>query len=179
MFHGPLVRVEVTRTHLELLNASALQPSRAPSGPVRLEWTAPITPARYRLLYSAVGQRWHWGDRLTWSDVELQHYLASPAIQVWVLQVEATDAGFFELKLHHEGHAEIMYFGLSQKFIGCGLGGWMLTRAAQESFALGATRVILNTCTLDAPQALPNYIARGFKVIREERYETDIPGVEP
>jgi hypothetical protein len=45
----------------------------------------------------------------------------------------------------------------------------------EESFALGGTRVILNTCTLDAPQALPNYLARGFAITREERYSVDVP----
>jgi hypothetical protein len=35
--------------------------------------------------------------------------------------------------------------------------------------------VILNTCTLDAPQALPNYLARGFAITREERYSVDVP----
>jgi hypothetical protein len=51
----------------------------------------------------------------------------------------------------------------------------MLTRAVEEAFALGGTRVILNTCTLDAPQALPNYLARGFAITREEQYWVDVP----
>jgi hypothetical protein len=51
----------------------------------------------------------------------------------------------------------------------------VLTRAAQEAFALDAARVILNTCTLDAPQALPNYLARGFTIVREDQYLLDLP----
>jgi hypothetical protein len=51
----------------------------------------------------------------------------------------------------------------------------MLTRAVEEAFALGTRRVVLNTCTLDAPQALPNYLARGFTIVREERYFLDVP----
>ena len=70
---------------------------------------------------------------------------------------------------------EIVYFGLIGRYFGRGLGGWMLTRAVEEAFALGATRVILNTCTLDAPQALPNYLARGFVIMREERYTASAP----
>jgi hypothetical protein len=34
---------------------------------------------------------------------------------------------------------------------------------------------MLNTCTLDAPQALPNYLARGFTITREERYSVEVP----
>jgi len=36
-------------------------------------------------------------------------------------------------------------------------------------------RVWLHTCTLDDPAALPNYVARGFRPFREERYEADLP----
>jgi hypothetical protein len=35
--------------------------------------------------------------------------------------------------------------------------------------------VILNTCTLDSPRALPNYLARGFTIVREDRYVTTLP----
>ena len=43
--------------------------------------------------------------------------------------------------------------------------------------ALGATRIVLNTCTLDAPQALPNYLARGFTIVSEDQYLLDVPEV--
>jgi GNAT superfamily N-acetyltransferase len=68
-----------------------------------------------------------------------------------------------------------MYFGLAPPFIGRGMGGWLLTRAVQEAFALDASRILLNTCTLDAPQALPNYLARGFTIVSEEQYLLDVP----
>ena len=35
--------------------------------------------------------------------------------------------------------------------------------------------MVLNTCTLDAPQALPNYLARGFTIVSEEQYLLDVP----
>jgi hypothetical protein len=36
-------------------------------------------------------------------------------------------------------------------------------------------RVWLHTCTLDHPAALPNYLKRGFRPIREEVYTTLLP----
>jgi hypothetical protein len=51
----------------------------------------------------------------------------------------------------------------------------MLTRAADEAWALGANRVWLHTCTLDSPHALPNYKARGFEEFRRERYVAQLP----
>ena len=69
---------------------------------------------------------------------------------------------------------EILYFGLVPEAIGHGLGGFLLARTVEQAWALGAERVVLNTCTLDAPQALPNYEARGFVRVREEWYEAEI-----
>ena len=84
-------------------------------------------------------------------------------------------AGFFELERMNDHSVEISYFGLLPAFIGRGLGKAMLTRAADEAWALGASRVWLHTCTLDAPNALPNYKARGFQEFETHRYIADIP----
>jgi GNAT superfamily N-acetyltransferase len=165
---------EVHRTHLELSSRDKLRPARVPEGAATITRRDGISVAEYLEMYSRIGAPWHWRDRLAWSADELQRYLASPAVHVYTLEVDGANAGFFELRVHAGRIVEVMYFGLDQRFIGRGLGGWLLTRAAEESFSLGA-RVILNTCTLDAPQALPNYLARGFVITREEKYTADIP----
>jgi GNAT superfamily N-acetyltransferase len=94
---------------------------------------------------------------------------------VWSQNLGGATAGYFELQRHHDGTVELMYFGLVESFIGRGLGGWLLTRAVEESFAIGARRMSLNTCTLDSPRALPNYLARGFTIVREDRYTASVP----
>lgn len=165
----------VVRTHLELRTPAALRPARAPEHGVTLHRRSPIGAPQYRDIYALVGSRWLWRDRLVWTDEELDGYLASRNVHVWILYVDGQVAGYFELQHHPNAAVEVMYFGLAEQYIGRGLGGWMLTRAVEESFALGGTRVILNTCTLDAPQALPNYLARGFTITREERYSVDVP----
>lgn len=168
-------RVAVRRTYLELRSLGELRPGRPPSEPVELRHRFPIEPADYLELYTLVGERWLWRDRLAWTGEELQRYLASPDVRVWSAHVRGHTAGYFELKRHPDRTVEVMYFGLAPAFIGRGLGGWLLTRAAHEAFALDAARVILNTCTLDAPQALPNYLARGFTIVREDQYLLDVP----
>jgi hypothetical protein len=40
---------------------------------------------------------------------------------------------------------------------------------------MGAQRVWVHTCTLDHPQALPNYLARGFQIFRVEEASEDLP----
>jgi RimJ/RimL family protein N-acetyltransferase len=167
-------RIEVVRTHLELSDLTALRRAPAPDDSVRLVRRRDLDPQQYRELYLAVGERWHWRDRLSWTNDELAFYLSLPDVHVFTLHLGDETAGFFELQRHQDARVEIMYFGLVSAFIGRGLGGWMLTRAVEEAFALRARRVVLNTCTLDAPQALPNYLARGFVIVREESYPVEI-----
>jgi GNAT superfamily N-acetyltransferase len=121
-------------------------------------------------LYRDVGRAWHWRDRDSWSDEQLSDVLASADVAVWECLVGDDSAGFFELARHDDGSVEIAYFGLIDRFFGHGIGGAMLTRAAREAWAMNANRVWLHTCTLDSPQALPNYKARGFTEFNQETY---------
>lgn len=167
--------MSVRRTHLELRRPDELRPGRPPTESIDLALCRPITPADYLSLYTLVGELWLWRDRLIWSEAELQRYLDSPDVHIWTANLAGTTAGYFELRQHPDRSVEVMYFGLAPAFIGRGMGGWLLTRAAQEAFALGASRIVLNTCTLDAPHALPNYLARGFRIVSEDQYLLDVP----
>ena len=170
----PTRLVDVVRTHLEMGELTSLRPEgRTPPHTVTLTRER-LNAARYRALYSAVGAQWHWRDRLLLSEKELSTYLASPHVHVWVLRSNQQEAGYFELQRYADGRVEIMYFGLLHEYIGRGLGGWLLTRAVEEAFALNASRVTLHTCTLDGTAALPNYLARGFVIVREETYVEEI-----
>jgi GNAT superfamily N-acetyltransferase len=168
-------RVSVRRTHLELRRLDELRPGRPPTEPVELVLRRPISAVEYLELYALVGELWLWRDRLVWSGSELERYLTSPDVHVWSAHVRGATAGYFELRQHADRSVELMYFGLAPSFIGRGLGGWLLTCAAQEAFALGASCIRLNTCTLDAPQALPNYLARGFAIVSQDQYLLDVP----
>ena len=166
------------RTHLEMRALSALRPTIKPLGDYKLQRER-LSPRVYRALYLAVGAEWLWRDRLVLDDEELDAYFASPNVQLWVLRVAGEAAGYFELQRHAEGRVEIVYFGLVARYFGRGLGGWMLTRAVEEAFAFGATILTLHTCTLDSPQALPNYLARGLVIAREEEYEVEPGDLNP
>ena len=168
-------RVSVRRTHLELRASDRFRPARVPAESVEVALRRPISPIEYLELYTLVGELWLWRDRLVWSRDELERYLASPDVHVWTARVRGATAGYFELRRHADGSVEVMYFGLAPPFMGRGIGGWLLTRAVEEAFGLGASRIVLNTCTLDAPQALPNYLARGFTIVREDQYLLDVP----
>jgi GNAT superfamily N-acetyltransferase len=162
--------IEVVRTYLELRSLEQLRPARFDDPAVRVVRRDSIDTADYRRLYDAVGAPWHWTDRRAWSDERLARHLSRDVISVFECLVGDDGAGFFELERHPDGAVEIAYFGLAQAFIGRGLGKALLTRAVEEAFALGATRVWLHTCTLDSPHALPNYRSRGFTPFNRETY---------
>lgn len=168
-------RVPVLRTYLELRDPAALRPGPAPAADVRVERAREGAPALLRWLYAEVGRAYHWRDRLGWSDDEWRARALDPAVSLHLLSVAGEPAGYFELQKHGDGAVEIAYFGLRPAFHGRGLGRALLTAAAEAAWERGATRVWLHTCTLDDPAALPNYLARGFRPFREERYEVDLP----
>ncbi len=159
-----------TRTYLEMRQPSELLPAPLPSGAGVHRVETP-SPALWRHLYTEVGRAYRWVDRLVWSDEEIEAYLSDPAIQLWVLTIGDETAGYFELRRYPDQAIEIAYFGLLPTFVGRGLGKGLLTAAATEAWRAGATRVWMHTSTLDHPAALPNYLARGFKVFKQELYD--------
>jgi ribosomal protein S18 acetylase RimI-like enzyme len=169
----------VHRVYLELREPSELRPARASDLGACIERLDPCPADVYRALYRDVGERWHWRDRLAWSDDQLAQHLARDEVTVFVARAGKDVAGYFELEKHGDGSVEIAYFGLRPEFFGHGLGGELLTRAVEEAWRIGARRVWLHTCSLDSPRALPNYRARGFRPFKEESYTTDVPVASP
>jgi ribosomal protein S18 acetylase RimI-like enzyme len=160
-----------TRTYLEMRSPADLRPAAPPRELPRIEPVRGCPPAFWRFLYTEVGRKYHWVDRLGWTDEEIRKYLADPALCLYVMWVGGAPAGYFELRREPDGAVEIVYFGLLDEFTGRRLGAYMLTEAAKTAWAEGASRVWLHTNTLDHPAALPNYLKRGFCVTRTERYE--------
>lgn len=163
----------VTRTYLELRSPEELRPVALPDPAPRLECVGECQPSFYRYLYTEVGRAFHWVDRLGWTDAEIQRHLARPGLSLWLLTWEGAPAGWFELARQDDGSIEIAYFGLLPDYIGRGWGKHLLAEAVRTAWAEHPTRVWLHTCTLDHPAALPNYLARGFRVVRREEYWID------
>ncbi len=167
--------VSVTRTYLEMTEPSDLRPARLPDPAPRIERVGECPVSFFRYLYAEVGRAYHWTDRLGWSDETVRRHLDDPAVSLWVSSWEAAPAGYFELRREGDGAVEIVYFGLLPEYVGRGWGKFLLTEAARTAWSLDAARVWLHTCTLDHPAALPNYLRRGFRPVREEVYTADVP----
>jgi GNAT superfamily N-acetyltransferase len=161
---------QAVRTYLEMTDPSALQAASDPPAHAILDRVEQCAPALWRHLYTEVGREYHWVDRLAWTDAEITRYLGDPALELWVLRVREETAGYFELRRHDDGAVEIAYFGLLPAFTGQGHGRFMLTKAVERAWALGALRVWLHTSSLDHSSALSNYLARGFSIWKQETY---------
>jgi GNAT superfamily N-acetyltransferase len=155
---------------MELSRNDAHKPDRLSDERAQVERVTNCPASFYRYLYSEVGRFYHWIDRLMWRDEEIDAHLARPEIKLWAMYVDGAPAGYFELERHNDGSIEIAYFGLLPELIGRGLGKLLLAEAINCAWDEGAARVWLHTCTLDDPAAMANYIKRGFKPFKQEKY---------
>lgn len=168
------MNIEVTRTYLQLARPEDLNPARVDDPRIRIDRVAECPASFGRYLYREVGRFYHWIDRLPWTDEQIRAHYAREEVTLWVMYCEGAPAGYFELERHEDGSIEIAYFGLIQEFLGRGLGKHLLTAAAEQAWSDGANRVWLHTCTLDDAAALPNYLKRGFKPFKQEKYNAEI-----
>ncbi|MCW3010201.1 MAG: putative GCN5-related N-acetyltransferase, partial [Solirubrobacterales bacterium] len=122
-------------------------------------------PGTSERLYRAVGADWTWTDRLHWGPERWAAWEAG--VETHVARAGGEEAGYVELDPSVPGSCEIAYFGLLPAFHGRGLGGALLTHGLRRALEL-APRVWVRTCSLDGPQALANYEARGLEVFRTE-----------
>lgn len=169
---------EVTIWDLEMASAGQLRPGRAPDvDPVLLVAEQPA-PELCRFFYQLVGGPWHWVDHLPWSLERWVAWCERPGFHLVTCWVDGVPAGYYEFE-EQGSRAEIIHFGLVERFFGRGLGGWLLADAVNRAFATeGIETVGLNTCSLDGPSALDNYRARGFEVVgqRTQWRRLDGPG---
>jgi GNAT superfamily N-acetyltransferase len=150
----------VVVTYLHMLEPPAGEALPSPPGVSLVRLTPSV--GFYRYLYESVGGPWGWTDRKALSDRDLAAILGNPRVEVWVVYVGEEPAGYFEIDRRRRGQARLVYFGLMPAFIGQGLGRWLLDAAVRIAWQGGPRRLLVNTCTLDHPAALPLYQKAGF-----------------
>ena len=165
-----MATLTTTVTYLEMSDPADLNGGTVEDATLTFTEVRHCTVPYYRFLYGEVGKNWNWVERRRWSDEQLSELLTSPTVRIWVLAVEGCPAGYVELLRDGDGGVEIAYFGLMPEFTGRKLGKHLLTLEVGKAWVLEErpSRVWLHTCTLADPQALPNYIARGFRAYKTE-----------
>lgn len=158
---------DITTYYLEMYSANDLKKKEDSKGLTVVE--CKVKQFEYnKFLYQFIGGKWSWTDKLSCSDQEWKSYVESDSLRTWVAYSGGAIAGYFEL-LRDKDDVEIIYFGLTEAFIGKGYGGFLLSEAIKSAWAWeGVKRVWVHTCSLDHPSALDNYLARGMKIYKEE-----------
>jgi len=167
--------MQATRTYLELIDPGKFRPAFGHFPDVTIRRVSPgeATAELYRRCYRTVGEAFHWRDRWHWTDGQIRAHLADPAISLHIAtRTGGVLVGWYELRrVAADASVEIAYFGLVPAEFGRGLGKHLLSCAVGDAWALRPERVWLHTCTLDHPNALPNYAARGFVPYKTEVYD--------
>ena len=166
---------DVTIHHLEMTAPGDLRARRSKRDDLTFAKVPQPMPELSRFFYTAIGGEWLWLERRPWTLAQWSALLARDGVETYVLSAGGVPAGYCEYERHPNNDIEIKYFGLLAAFIGQGLGAHLLTESVERAWAMGASRVILNTCNLDHPQALRNYLARGFQEYRTEVQHKDVP----
>jgi len=158
-----MAKYKTTVTHLEMV------PPFLPAAPdacwpdgISFTRETDISLAAYRALYDDVGRQWHWVNRRLLTDRQLSAIIHHPATEIFTLKRRDRAIGFVELNFKLFPQVEIVFVGLVNDAIGKGLGSQMLQQAISYIYSRAPSRIIIQTCTLDHPSALPLYQSFGF-----------------
>jgi GNAT superfamily N-acetyltransferase len=139
------------------------RPCPFPPAPLRLrQWTDP-DPGKYRTLFERVGGRWLWYSRLAMDDAQLRTAMCEVHA---VEDPRGIEVGMVELDFGQANQCLIRFLGLVPELAGKGHGKWLFAQVLALAWRPGVERVIVNTCSLDHPAALPAYLRAGFKAYR-------------
>jgi ribosomal protein S18 acetylase RimI-like enzyme len=160
----------IDRFYLHLLSRNDLIPSNCKEKNLEVILEKEPTVDFCKFLYKEVGRGFFWRDRLKWSDQDWLNYISNYFFKLYILKKNNKLAGYYELLYDPKiPSMEIPYFGILKEFFGKGIGGYLLTDAILTSFNQNINKVWVHTCTLDHPNALKNYLARGMKIFKTEK----------
>ncbi len=160
-------RIPVTITYLEQTSRPSLTavPSLAEKHQLALMRVANPPVHFYRYLYDLVGAPYNWVSRRKLSDDELASIIQHEDVYLYVLYAGGAPAGMAEIDARNAEIHELKFFGLAPGFTGKGLGRFFLTNVLDLAWSRAPQKLLLETCTLDHPAALPLYQKLGFSVV--------------
>ena len=160
---------KVERNYLEINSVSELNETGINSKKFEVKLIKPADFQINRFFYKNIGKKYHWVDRLTWTEKQWTDYVCDQKVRTYTLKYENDLAGYFELIIHNDkSEVEIAYLGLLEEYFNKKLGSYLLSSAIKTSFLEKPKRVWVHTCSLDHKNALNNYIARGMKIFKKE-----------
>jgi ribosomal protein S18 acetylase RimI-like enzyme len=160
----------INRYYLEIHNKKSLIKSNCTEKNLKVILVKKLKIDFIKFLYKEIGKDFFWRDRLKWSDQNWFDYIKNDNFKLYTLKQNNKLVGYYELLYNPETNfMEIAYFGIFKEFYGKGIGGYLLTDAILNSFKEKINKVWVHTCTLDHPNALKNYLARGMTIFKTEK----------
>jgi GNAT superfamily N-acetyltransferase len=161
-----MAKLKTRVTHLEMTHRPTAAIPMPVSYKLAIMRATKISLPFYRFMYEQVGKLHHWSVHRNLGDEALSAIVHRDNVEIHILYVDGSPAGFFELVIDQErGVAEILYFGLVPEFQGLGLAKFFLNEAISTAWMSSPQKVIIETNTLDSPRALQMYQRMGFKPV--------------
>ncbi|QEX22455.1 hypothetical protein FRZ61_23860 [Hypericibacter adhaerens] len=168
-------KIKVVVNLLEMTERPARNVVPTPQGKLAILKAEKMPVRFFRYLYAGVGDPWFWYYRRYLSDEQTASIIHDPKVELYVLYLEGSPAGYVEIDRRAEGEVTINHLGLMSEFIGKGLGPWLLAFAIDTAWQSDPRRVLIETCSLDHPSALPLYQKAGFRPIGQRTEFIDDP----
>jgi GNAT superfamily N-acetyltransferase len=159
--------IAVTVTFLEMAAPPAHYPPLPYNRPIALLKARQMPNHYYRYMMDRIGRKWHWVNALRLTDEQMAKKLSDPARDIRILHLDGVPAGLFEVAPYEAGAMELAYFGLMESATGQGIGRWFLGAAIEAAWASRPDKIVVQTCTLDHPAALPLYQKMGFSPVAQ------------
>ena len=167
-------KIDVVITYLEQTERPAPYKPSAPTGKTAILLAEKPPISFYRYIYQQVGDPYNWVSRKRLTDDELAEIIHHPDNFLYILYVDGVPAGMAEIDVRNKSNVELKFFGLTPEFTGRGLGRYFLFHAIDLAWSFKPSKVLLETCTLDHPAALPLYQKFGFTVFDQRRGQVEL-----
>ena len=155
--------IDTTVTWLKYLGNYSNK-SFANSNNVKINKINKISVNLYKKIYKEVGSKYNWISRLKLNEKELKEIVHNKNVEIYLMTVKGLFVGFLELDYRYLKEIKIVHLGLTESFIGKGYGKILLNFAINKAKKIGITPLILQTNSLDHPNALMFYQKNGFQV---------------
>ncbi len=132
---------------------------------VKIDKINKISTNFYKKIYKEIGTKYNWISRLKLNEKELKEIIHDKNVEIYLMTVKSSFVGFLEIDYRSLKEIKIVHLGLIESYIGKGYGKILLNFAIDKAEKIGITPLILQTNSLDHPNALMFYQKNGFQVI--------------
>lgn len=123
-----------------------------------------ISIKEYKKIYKEIGYKYNWIGRLKIKETELKKIIHNSLVEIYLMKKNNKIIGFLEMDYRSSKEIKIVHLGLLESYIGKGYGKKLLQFAIERAKELRIQPLILQTNSLDHPNALLFYQKNGFQV---------------